>query len=131
MHIFKIHNQRVAKIGTSPIADSLPSLNCTGEPNSSNQLYNPDGSLKQERKYGVDGTPEYDDDYNHAGDGHGIGFPHRHTWENGERSKDAISIPQINSSNSIDWKLMTVAGIATLIEVVTWSFGMPVDIPGN
>jgi hypothetical protein len=61
----------------SPVlANSLPSK---GEPNSTGRLYNPDGSLKQEREYGPDGRAQKDTDYNHPGDNHE--FPHEHDWD--------------------------------------------------
>ncbi|MDR2570582.1 MAG: RHS repeat-associated core domain-containing protein, partial [Oscillospiraceae bacterium] len=56
--------------------DSLPN---TGEPNSTGRLYNPDGTIKQEREYGPDGRAERDTDYNHGGVGHE--FPHTHEWD--------------------------------------------------
>lgn len=51
----------------------------TGSPGSTRTLYNPDGSIKQERTYGPDGRAEKDVDYNHGGVGHT--FPHEHTWD--------------------------------------------------
>jgi RHS repeat-associated protein len=54
-----------------------------GEPNSVGRLYNPDGSIKQERLYGPDGEPVKDRDYNHGGGVHE--FPHDHEWVDGKR----------------------------------------------
>ena len=64
-------------------------LPLTGAPNSVGKLYNPDGSLKQEREYGPDGQPLRDTDYNHGGQGHT--FPHTHDWEDGKRQKGVPS----------------------------------------
>jgi endo-beta-N-acetylglucosaminidase D len=36
----------------------------------------------QERKYGSDGKPEYDIDWDHD---HGQGVPHGHNWDDGKR----------------------------------------------
>jgi RHS repeat-associated protein len=58
------------------LSSKLPS---TGKPNSTQDLLNPDGSLKQQRWYGPDGRPVRDRDYNHPGDGHV--FPHDHYWD--------------------------------------------------
>lgn len=51
----------------------------TGSPGSTRTIYNPDGSVKQERTYGPDGRAEKDVDYNHGGSEHT--FPHEHTWD--------------------------------------------------
>ena len=51
-----------------------------GEPNSSADLLNPDGTVKQRRYYGKDGRPEVDIDFNHTDDGTHT-FPHRHIWD--------------------------------------------------
>lgn len=111
-------------------ADGRRSLPLEGEPNSTDTLYKPDGTPKQERKYGPDGKPEYDDDYSHAGDGHGIGFPHRHPWVDGKRSKTPIPVPPAEASSAADWGTVIV-GVVTIIELTSYLFGMPVDIPGN
>ncbi|MGI6605436.1 MAG: RHS repeat-associated core domain-containing protein, partial [Peptococcia bacterium] len=56
------------------------SLPAKGKPNSTDRLYNPDGTLKQERWYGPDGRALRDRDYNHSGeDTHE--FPHDHEWD--------------------------------------------------
>jgi RHS repeat-associated protein len=60
-------------------ASSPQSLPKTGEPNSKSTLYNPDGSVKQERVYGPDGKAQQDTDYNHPGVNHD--FPHNHDWD--------------------------------------------------
>lgn len=60
--------------------DSLPR---TGEPGSSQTLYNPDGTPKQKRWYGQDGKATRDRDYNHSGN---LPFPHDHVWQDGERT---------------------------------------------
>ncbi|SMD18223.1 hemagglutinin repeat-containing protein, partial [Sporomusa malonica] len=55
------------------------SLPKTGEPNSSVDLLNPDGSVKQRRYYDKDGNADWDVDYNHSDDGTHT-FPHKHKW---------------------------------------------------
>ncbi|WP_086444250.1 hypothetical protein [Candidatus Enterococcus lemimoniae] len=55
-------------------------LDKEGEPNSSADLLNDDGSVKQRRYYGPDGLPIEDIDYNHPDDGTHE-FPHRHQWD--------------------------------------------------
>ena len=49
-------------------------------PNSSADLLNPDGSVKQRRYYGADGRAEMDIDFNHTDDGTHT-FPHIHLWD--------------------------------------------------
>jgi RHS repeat-associated core domain len=56
------------------------SLPTEGEPNSSADILNPDGSVKQRRYYGPDGKAQEDIDFNHSDDGTHE-FPHRHQWE--------------------------------------------------
>jgi hypothetical protein len=51
-----------------------------GEPNSSQDLLNPDGSVKRRRYYDADGKALEDIDYNHSDDGT-HDFPHRHEWD--------------------------------------------------
>lgn len=51
-----------------------------GEPKSSADLLNPDGSVKQRKYYGKDGRPEVDIDFNHTDNGTHT-FPHRHIWD--------------------------------------------------
>ena len=59
-------------------ASSLPA---TSEvPNSSADLLNPDGSVKQRRYYGEDGRAQMDIDFNHTDDGTHE-FPHIHMWD--------------------------------------------------
>lgn len=55
-------------------------LDSNGEPNSSADLLNPDGSVKRRRYYGPDGKAVEDIDYNHTDDGTHE-FPHRHQWD--------------------------------------------------
>jgi len=55
------------------------SLPAKGEPNSSTDLLNPDGTVKQRRYYGPDGKAEKDIDFNHTDDGTHE-FPHDHNW---------------------------------------------------
>ena len=49
-------------------------------PNSSSDLLNPDGSVKQRRYYGEDGKAQMDIDFNHTDDGTHE-FPHIHIWD--------------------------------------------------
>jgi RHS repeat-associated protein len=49
----------------------------TGEPGSTSQTAQPDGTPKQVRRYGPDGHPETDVDHGHD---HGQGDPHAHDW---------------------------------------------------
>lgn len=68
------------KDGVKVPARDLPK---EGNPDSRETLYNPDGSVKQERVYGPNREPSLDNDWNHGGVGHE--FPHRHPWVDGER----------------------------------------------
>lgn len=61
-------------------ADESKNLKRDGEPNSSEDLLNPDGSVKQRRYYGPDGRALEDIDFNHPDDGTHE-FPHRHKWD--------------------------------------------------
>jgi hypothetical protein len=71
--------------GSSPAADgaqagvtSAPRANpLQGNPGSTSTTYKPNGQVKQVRKYGADGYPEIDEDYDHD---HGQGLPHEHPW---------------------------------------------------
>ena len=57
-----------------------------GEPNSSTDLKDSDGTLKQRRYYGPDGKAQEDIDYKPSGDKHK--FPHRHIWRwNGDKTE--------------------------------------------
>jgi len=78
------------------------SLPAKGKPNSTDQLYNPDGTLKQERWYGPDGRAERDRDYNHSGeDTHE--FPHDHEWDwsKAPPRKKGVPVPPTLSPNKI------------------------------
>ncbi|MFP7416674.1 hypothetical protein [Priestia filamentosa] len=57
--------------------NSLPGK---GEPNSSADLLNPDGTVKQRRYYDEQGRAKEDIDFNHSDDGTHT-FPHRHKWD--------------------------------------------------
>ncbi|MED4532071.1 LXG domain-containing protein [Metabacillus fastidiosus] len=57
--------------------NSLPGK---GEPNSSTDLLNPDGTVKQRRYYDEQGRAKEDIDFNHSDDGTHT-FPHRHKWD--------------------------------------------------
>ena len=58
-------------------------------PNSSSDVLNKDGSVKQRRYYGPDGKPELDIDFNHQGQETHV-FPHSHTWD------WSVSKPRLN-----------------------------------
>ena len=62
------------------IVEGKNSLPAKGDPNSSTDLLNPDGSIKQRRYYGPDGKAQQDIDYNHSDDGTHE-FPHIHEWD--------------------------------------------------
>lgn len=57
------------------------SLPANGEPNSSTDLEEPDGSLKQRRYFGPDGKAEKDIDYKHSNGDGTHSFPHNHKWD--------------------------------------------------
>lgn len=60
---------------------NVKSLPVTGQPsNSSADLLNLDGSVKQRRYYGLDGRAQMDIDYNHTDNGTHT-FPHIHVWD--------------------------------------------------
>ncbi len=68
----KNHSVQTGKVG---------SLSAKGEPNSSIDLYNKDGTLLQRRFYGNDGRASLDVDFSHGnGDGSHT-FPHMHKWD--------------------------------------------------
>lgn len=52
-----------------------------GEPNSSVDKLNPDGTIKQRRYYGQNGKAIEDIDYNHSNGDGTHDFPHRHLWD--------------------------------------------------
>jgi hypothetical protein len=90
----KIVDKAIEKTLNILYVNGLPK---TGEPNSVGRLYNPDGSVKQERYYGPDGQPVRDRDYNHSGEGHE--FPHDHDWVGGERQK-GIPVPHTQGDDN-------------------------------
>ncbi|WP_170923031.1 hypothetical protein A5821_002380 [Enterococcus sp. 7F3_DIV0205] len=55
-------------------------LSKDGKPNSSADILNPDGSVKQRRYYDEKGRATEDIDFNHSDDGTHE-FPHRHKWD--------------------------------------------------
>ena len=93
---------------SAALANSLP---LSGKPDSLGKIYNPDGSVKQERKYGPDGQPVKDTDYNHGGANHE--FPHEHEWKDGVRGP-AQPIPE-NKSSDTTKKTDIWAGIGIII----------------
>jgi len=60
------------------------SLPWKGDPNSTDRCRREDGTPKQKRRYGSDGTPLQDIDYDHD---HGEGSPHIHDWDGKKRNK--------------------------------------------
>jgi len=67
----------------------LPRPNKPGKPNRRYDISR-DGKLHRSRWTDSEGKPTRDRDYEHPGDGHGIGFPHDHIWDNGERMGQPI-----------------------------------------
>ena len=61
--------------------DKERNLPVEGEPNSSQELYDDDGELKQKRYYGPDGKATEDIDYKHQNSHENHEFPHKHTWD--------------------------------------------------
>ena len=94
-----------------------------GKPNSTGKIYNPDGSVKQEREYGPDGQPVKDRDYNHGGANHE--FPHEHEWKDGVRGP-AQPVP-----SEFSWGAALLGGLITIVELAGYYYGIPVDLPGN
>lgn len=108
-----ISAELIGKTNNVVQANSLPKK---GEPNSKETIYNPDGSVKQEREYGQDGQPVKDTDYNHGGVGHK--FPHEHEWKDGVR-QPGVPIPtpkpnQIQNSSSFEYNITPAAGLAAI-----------------
>ena len=62
-----------------PVAYAHQQLPTRGEPNSTQEIYNEDGSVKRRRYYDEEGKANKDIDYNHGGVRHE--FPHMHDWE--------------------------------------------------
>lgn len=89
------------------VAQSLPPV---GAPNSVGKLHNPDGSLKQERWYGPDGSPIRDRDYNHPGNHQ---FPHDHTWKDGKR-QPGVPVNDNDKDNDNNIAEIVVDGTLTL-----------------
>ena len=102
------------------LANSLP---LSGKPNSTGKIYNPDGSVKQEREYGPDGQPVKDRDYNHGGANHE--FPHEHEWKDGVRGP-AQPVP-----SEFSWEAALLGGLITIVELAGYYYGVPADLPGN
>ncbi len=103
-------NPEVAKLHEERGADwaMINSLPIKGKPNSSQELYNPDGTIKQKRWYDENGDPVRDRDFNHPGEG--IPFPHDHEWKNGKREEDHLDpSPDYN----ISWE--PIAGVGLIV----------------
>lgn len=66
------------------MADEHDGLPLEGEPGSVKQRKR-GNTVIQERKYGPDGLPEVDTDYEHGGVGHT--FPHQHVWKGKKRGQ--------------------------------------------
>ena len=64
------------------MASPSKSLPWNGTPNSTDRCRREDGSPKQKRRYGPEGTPLQDIDYDHD---HGAGTPHVHDWNGRKR----------------------------------------------
>jgi len=63
--------------------ESKNNLPTEGKPNSTDHLYNGDGSIKKTGWYGGDGKIIHERNYNHTGT---MDFPHDHTWDYGNNS---------------------------------------------
>jgi RHS repeat-associated protein len=88
----------------------------TGEPNTTGELLNPDGSVKQERVYGPDGRPIRDRDYNHGGEGHT--FPHDHEWDwsRNPPRQPGVPVPNPNdATQKTDWGQIALGGGLVLL----------------
>lgn len=68
------------KMPNHSVVKNKNSLPGKGEPNSSADLLDPDGSVKQRRYYDEKGRAKEDIDFNHS-DGGTHEFPHRHEWD--------------------------------------------------
>ena len=98
-----------------PISVALSnSLPLSGKPNSTGKIYNPDGSVKQERQYGKDGQPVKDTDYNHGGTNHE--FPHKHEWKDGVRGPaKPVNKSKSSKSNKENKKVEIWAAVGTAL----------------
>jgi len=82
-----------------------------GPPNSVGKIYNPDGSIKQERAYGPSGEAVRDRDYNHSGNN--LEFPHDHVWENGKRGDEHIPVTDPEKGVDVtDVTKVVIGGVA-------------------
>ena len=63
-----------------PVSYAYTSLPYKGKPNSTQNEYNPDGSVKRKRYFDDKGRAEKDIDYNYGGEKYHE-FPHVHDWE--------------------------------------------------
>ena len=61
-----------------PVSYAAQKLTTRGIPNSTQEIYNEDGSVKQRRYYDEKGKAKKDIDYNHGGKHK---FPHIHDWD--------------------------------------------------
>ena len=89
-----------------------------GEPNSSDVLFNPDGTPKQKRWYGPDGGAERDRDYNHDGN---MEFPHDHEWKNGKRGTDHLPPSpeyEFSAEPLLGMGIITICSFAAIAVVV-------------
>ena len=75
-----------------------------GKPNSIQEIYNEDGSLKQRRQFGEDGRAKKDIDYSHGGVGHE--FPHVHDWKwkDGKSKRDDPRKPKEGEIKEVEEK---------------------------
>lgn len=95
----------------SALGLSFASLPTYGEPNSKGVLYNPDGTVKQEREYGPDGRAQRDTDYNHPGENHT--FPHQHEWDWSKPKPRQPGVPV--DANAINAALGTAASALLML----------------
>ena len=99
-------------------AENLPR---EGSPNSTGKLYNPDGSIKQERVYGPNGEPLRDIDYGHTHHHPDIDGPHVHDWLNGKRSNDPYPLHP-PSHNPISTPINAPAWYTPIIDLLEGAF---------
>ena len=62
-----------------PVSYADKDLPTRGDPNSTQEIYNKDGSVKRRRYFDEKGKAKKDIDYNHGGVWHK--FPHIHDWD--------------------------------------------------
>ena len=114
--VYEAHERGKGKTG------SRRSLPRQGEPDSTDTLYKPDGSLKQKRKYGPSGLPEVDRDYDH--EEHGHGSPHDHWWDKSGSKRGPAEAPkegvfdQIQANDDAEWGFLGLTGTAFVLYLI-------------